>query len=82
MSDRDEKEILERVAKIEQRIDDHVIADNRRFGEMSEINTKLDRLELDLARYRGLVGGVLLVVTAIVSFVKFFWEDTLKFFGK
>lgn len=82
MSDKDEKEILERVAKIEQRIDDHVIADNRRFGQMAEINKKLDRMELDLARYRGLVGGVLLVVTALVSFAKFFWEDTIKFFEK
>lgn len=82
MSDKDEKEILQRVAKIEQQIEDHAAADDRRFSQMATIDAKLDRLELDLARYRGLVGGVLLVVTALISFVKFFWADTLKFFGK
>lgn len=80
MSDKDEKEILERVAKIEQRIDDHAAADERRFREIGQINEKLDKLQIDLARYRGLVGGVLLVVTAIVSFFKMFWADITGFF--
>ena len=82
MSDRDEKEILQRVAKIEQQLYDHKFVDVHRDEQMATINAKLDRLELDLSRYRGLVGGVLLAVTAIVSFFKFFWADTLKFFGK
>lgn len=82
MSQTDDREILQRIAKIEQRIDDRKDIDRKRDSQMASINTKLDRLELDLARYRGLVGGVLLVVTAIISFVKFFWADTLKFFGK
>lgn len=82
MADREEKEVLQRVAKLEQRIDDRKAVDQKRDRQMETINSKLDRMELDLARYRGLVGGVLLVVTAIVSFVKFFWADTLKFFGK
>jgi len=82
MSDKDEKEILQRVARLEQRVDDRKEIDKKRESQMESINSKLDRMELDLARYRGLVGGVLLVVTAIVSFAKFFWEDTIKFFGK
>ena len=77
-----ETEILQRIAKVEQRIEDNTAAADRRFSQMEQINAKLDRLELDLARYRGLVGGVLLVGTALVSFVKFFWADVARFFGK
>lgn len=82
MSEALEREILERISKIEQQVEDHTVDDDKRFEQMASIDAKLDKLELDLARYRGLVGGVLLVVTALVSFVKFFWEDALKFFGK
>ncbi len=50
----------ERLDHIERKIDD--------------LDTKVDNIDRDLAKYRGMVGGVLLVVTAIVTFVKLTWD--------
>jgi len=77
-----EHEIRDRLAKVEQRVEDHVASADLRTRQMERIEDKLDVLEKDLSRYRGLVGGVLLVVTALVSFFKFFWDDMIKFFGR
>lgn len=57
-------------------------SENFRLRQMERIEDKLDVLEKDLSRYRGLVGGVLLVITALISFFKFFWDDINKFFGR
>jgi len=75
-------EIRERIARVEQRVEDYVAQGNTRTRQMERIEEKLDVLEKDLSRYRGLVGGVLLVVTAIVSFFRIFWESILEFFGR
>lgn len=77
-----EHEIRDRLAKVEQRVEDYVSSADLRVRQMERIEDKLDMLEKDLSRYRGLVGGVLLAVTAIVSFFKFFWDDITNYFGK
>lgn len=41
--------------------------------EMHDLGEKMDRIEKDLAKYRGMVGGVLLVITALVTFLKMSW---------
>lgn len=78
----EENEIRDRLAKVEQRVEDWVVQGNTRIRQMERIETKLDVLEGDLSRYRGLVGGVLLVVTAVVTFAKLFYEDVMNYFGK
>lgn len=82
MALREDTDLAERVAKIEQWAVDHNATTSARYEQMAQVNAKLDRLELELARYRGLVGGVLLVVTAVVTFTKFFWGDITRFFGR
>lgn len=80
MASREDTELAERVAKMEQWAVDHNAAASARCKQMAQVNAKLDRLELELTRYRGLVGGVLLVTTALITFLKFFWTDIAKFF--
>lgn len=82
MADETEIEIRDRLSKVEQRVEDYVSSADMRVRQMERIEDKLDLLEKDLSRYRGLVGGVLLAVTAIVSFFKFFWDDITNYFGK
>jgi hypothetical protein len=53
--------LYERLARIEERLD-----------QLDKIDERLDDIEKDLSRYRGLVGGVLLVITALVTFFKLF----------
>lgn len=72
-----ETELLERVARIEQQL-----KDSKTQEDVRAINEKLDRIDRELSRYRGFVGGILLVVTAVVSFFKFFWEDLVRLFYK
>lgn len=82
MAQEEVTEIRDRLAKVEQRVEDYVSSADLRVRQMERIEDKLDMLEKDLSRYRGLVGGVLLAVTAIVSFFKFFWDDITNYFGK
>ena len=78
----DERQLYERIAAIETELE-HIDEDGKaRAEELKALNAKLDTLNTELARYRGFVGGILLVATALVSFFKFFWEDIVKFFTR
>ena len=71
-------ELYERVTKIEAEvahIDKLVTA---RAGKLDAIQEKLNSMESDLERYRGMVGAILLVSTAIITFFKLFWADLVK----
>ena len=57
-----ETELHERVARVEQKLE-----------QLDDIEDKLDTIERDLVRYRGLIGGVLLVVTAVGTLLKLAW---------
>ena len=70
----------ERIKAIEVELD-HLVEDgDKRSEELEKLNSKLDTLNTELARYRGFVGGILLVATAVLSFFKFFWADIVRFF--
>lgn len=80
-------ELHERVAKIEAQVE-HIdaIASERR-GQLNRIEQRItgvesqfNEIEKDLERYRGTVGAVLLIGTAIMTFLKLFWNDLLKYF--
>lgn len=77
-----ETELYERVARIEQQLVDHAENAKQRTHALAALDDKLDGLEKELARYRGLVGGVLLIVTALVAFFRFFWGDAVRFFSR
>jgi len=70
-------EMHERLVRVEERLDSHV---KREDKSMEEVVEKLDTIELELSRYRGFIGGVLLMVTAIVTFLKMFGADIKEFF--
>jgi hypothetical protein len=41
--------------------------------KLDQIDEKQDHMELELTKYRGMLGGILLAVTAIGAFVKLAW---------
>lgn len=71
----EETEVYERIARLEALLEDHISDEEKLIRSMSE---KLDRIELELSRYRGFVGGILLVASSVVAFLKYFWEDLAK----
>ena len=73
-------ELHERVAKIEQQVEHIDSIASERLGRWENLNERLDRIEDDLERYRGAVGAVLLVATAVTTFFKLFWADIKRFF--
>lgn len=80
MGSEEDVRLHERVARIEIEVEhiDKIVS--QRHGDMRRIEGKLDALEKDLERYRGTVGAILLVFTAITTFAKLFWHDIVKVF--
>jgi hypothetical protein len=70
-------EIHERMARIEVQLTSHIDDEEE---QMQSMDRKLDRIELELSRYRGFVGGIMFIATAVVAFFKFFWQDMVNFF--
>jgi len=77
-----DKEIYERLTRIETDLEHFEKQDESRDEQLAEIASKLDTLQLELSRYRGTVGGILLVVTAIVTAIKLFGDSLVSFFDK
>jgi hypothetical protein len=75
-------EIYERLTRIETDLEYHAKSQDRRDEQLEEIAEKLDALQIELSRYRGTVGGILLVVTAIVTALKLFGGTILAYFNK
>jgi hypothetical protein len=69
-------EIHERLARMEQKLDDHVEQEEE---VMETVVRKLDRIELELSRYRGFIGGLLFMVTAVITFFKLFGAQMSDF---
>lgn len=60
--------IHERLTRLETTLAGHI---DREGEQMDEVIDKLSAMEVELSRYRGFVGGILLMVTAVVTFLKF-----------
>lgn len=43
-------------------------------NQLDTIDQKVDRIDKELSQYRGMVGGILLVLTALGAFLKFSWD--------
>jgi hypothetical protein len=71
-------ELHERVARMETEIAHIDKLVTARAGKLDKIEGKIDNMERDLERYRGMVGAILLVSTAVVTFFKLFWADLVK----
>ena len=80
MTEGKDVELHERVARIEIEVEhiDKIVS--QRHGHMQRIEDKIGAVEKDLERYRGTVGAILLVATAVTTFFKLFWQDLSKFF--
>lgn len=73
------KTTTERLATIEERlehIEDDIASEDK---DLQAVMSKLEKIDKELSRYRGFVGGILLMVTAIVTFVKMFGEQISSF---
>ncbi len=77
-----DKEIYERLTRIETDLGHFEKQDQHRDEQLDEIAEKLDALQIELSRYRGTVGGILLVVTAVVTALKLFGGAILGYFNK
>ena len=77
-----DKEIYERLTRIETDLEHNEKSQEARDDQLSEIADKLDALQIELSRYRGTVGGILLVVTAVVTALKLFGGALTAFFNK
>lgn len=77
-----DKEIYERLTKIETDLEHFEKQDENRDDLLADISSKLDALQIELSRYRGTVGGILLVVTAIVTAFKLFGDSIVTWFNK
>lgn len=71
----DEIKVHERIARLETLLEHHVTDEE---SAMAAMDAKLDRIELELSRYRGIVGGILLAVSSIATFLKFFGDEIMK----
>ena len=67
-----DKEVYERIARLEQLVEDHVKLDEQRAEKLDEITSKQDQIISDLNRYRGWLGGVLAVISLIGLGIKMF----------
>lgn len=47
--------------------------------DQKDIKDAIDRMEGELTRYRGFWGGVVLIISAILTFLKFYWESVANF---
>ena len=77
----DEK-IGERVAALEAAFDERKEIADKRDNDYAKVLLKLDKIDRELSRYRGFVGGILLVVTAVVTFLKLFGDAIMNYFSK
>lgn len=82
MAESRDKEIYERLTRIETDLEHFEKQDETRDDQLAEISDKLDALQIELSRYRGTVGGILLVVTAIVTALKLFGGAIADYFNK
>ncbi len=76
------KNVGERLARAElqiERIEEDIDAEAK---DIAAVIAKLDKIDQELSRYRGIVGGILFVATALVTFFKMFSQDIVHFFQK
>lgn len=71
----DDVKLNERIARLEEKLEGHISLNDTRAEKLAAIDAKLDRITFELARYRGFVGGILLIGTALTTFFKLFWSD-------
>jgi hypothetical protein len=76
---KDDVDLHERIASLETKLDAHIDDEEE---TLASVVRKLDRIELEFSRYRGIVGGILIAISAVVTFLKMFGEDILRFFTK
>lgn len=86
----DNVEIYERVARLERSAEEHA-RNAQRAAELARsdrlraeehfktIEDELAAVRRDLSRYRGTVGGILLAVTSVFTFMKLFGEQITAF---
>lgn len=85
---RTEKElddILERVTRAEERIIHANGLVEERHKEVKEnlesIHSRIATLEKSITKYQGFMGGVLMILTAVGTFLTMFWEVILRKLG-
>ena len=70
--------LSERIARMEEHLEaiekevSEFKAESRR--DRSELKLSVLSIEKDLVKYRGMVGGILIVLTAVGAFIKLSWE--------
>lgn len=76
MANKDDILVHERLTRVETALEAHIIGEEE---QLREVLTEISAINKELSRYRGFIGGVLFVVTALVTFVKMYGEAVAKF---
>ena len=74
--------IVERIVRLEEKIVHLSAQETVRMVQENERDAKIDKLILELGKYKGFVGGVLFVVSCIVAFLKLGLPYITKLLGK
>lgn len=74
--------VVERIVRLEEKIVHLSAQETVRMGQEKERDEKLDKLILELGKYKGFIGGVLFVVSCIVAFLKLGLPYISKLLGK
>lgn len=77
--DEQKQELKEAAAEVKSTLAER---DAKQDAVNSEVLKKLDAIETDLTRYRGTWGGIMLVLTALVTVVTLLWKPVSQFLGK
>lgn len=74
--------LAERIARMEQRLDHIDLAEAKHLYYQQEMSSKIDDLTLEIGKYKGFIGGVLVIVSCLWAFVKMGIPYILKLTGK
>lgn len=72
----------ERIARLEEKIEQLTRQDAERLIQEKSRDAKIDRLILELGKYKGFVGGILFVISCLWAFVKLGLPFIMKLTGK
>lgn len=72
----------------EERRRSHLDLNNRlvvvetKLETLDDIKKSLDTLNTELTKYKGMVGGILWIGSALMALIALFKDEVLKFFGR
>lgn len=61
---------------------ERIVIVETKLETLDEIKDSLNTLNTELTKYKGMVGGILWIGSALMALIAIFKDNVLKFFGK